>query len=81
MCYGHQTCTKDFNNVHYVAVTQSWVVTTSGIAGFQGDSIHYLNTVDYEQVLLMGSFKLLQEAHHSSGLYDTRGTDFKLRFC
>ena len=52
------------------------VVTTSSIAGLQGNSIKY-HTLDKDgtQKVLVGNgcFNLLHDAHHSWGFYGSRG--------
>ena len=66
LSYGHITCTDVFSEVHIY-----YIVTTSGIAGFQGNS----NILDKDgtQKLLLDSFKLLHEVHNSGGFYGPRG--------
>ena len=47
---------------------QCWVVTTSSIAGLQGNSIKYHELdKDGTQKVLAGCFNLLHDAHHSWG--------------
>ena len=68
--YEDQTCTKDFSKVSTtLQYAKCWVVTTSGIAGLQGNSIKY-HTLDEDgtQKVLVGCFNLLHDAHHSWGI-------------
>ena len=58
VCYEHQTCTKDFSkDSTTLQYLKCWVVTTSGIAGLQENSIKN-NTLNWDgtQILLMYSF-------------------------
>ena len=45
VCYEHQTCTKDFSKDSItLQYLKCWIVTTSGIAGLQGNSIKKQHT-------------------------------------
>ena len=82
MSYECKTCTKDISIVSTtLQYLKCWVVTTYGIAGFQGNSMNY-HTLDKDgiQTLLVGSFNLLHEVHYSGGFNSprpglTRGAD------
>jgi hypothetical protein len=75
MCYEHQTCTNDFSkDSTTMQYPKCWVLTTSGIAGLQGNSINYQPLNYYgTQILLMDDFNLLHGAHSSRGFYASRG--------
>ena len=82
MSYGHQTCTNVFSKVRTtLQYPKCWVVTTSGIAGFQGNSIKYhILDKDGTQTLLLDSFKVLHVVHNSNVMVlgVTWGADSKI---
>ena len=62
------------SSVKLALLLKCLVVTTSGIAGFQGISIKY-HTLDKDdtQIHPVGSFILLHEVHYSGGFNAPRG--------
>ena len=75
MGYEHQTCSKDFSKVSTTLQhLKCWVVTTSGIAGLQGNSIKYHTLDKYgTQILLVGSPNLASSPGHFQVFFNDLG--------
>ena len=74
MCYKHQTCTTGFSkdNSTTLQYPKCWVVTTSGIAGLQGNSIKFNTTYCGTQILLlMDNFNLYSTIRYLSDGLET----------